>query len=77
MFAPTGPVLLWHVTPLTPMIDHVAVPEGDAPPVAPVKVAVKVNEEPRVAVDADVVTATVGATRVIVNEYAALGPAVV
>ena len=59
------------------MIDQVAVPVGDTPPVGPETVAVKMKLDPSVAVGALVVTVTVGDTFEITIPYGALGPAVV
>ena len=47
--------------PFTPVIDHVPVPVGVAPPVGPATVAVKVKVEPRAAVGLEVATVTIGA----------------
>ena len=59
--------MLAHETPLTPITDHVPVPVGTAPPVAPVTVAVKVKVEPSVALLVEVITATPGVSFVIVT----------
>ena len=63
-----------QVTPETPAIDQVPVPVAEAPPVGPVTVAVKVKLEPRFAVDALVVTTTVGVDFVTTMLKAVLGP---
>jgi len=61
--------------PLTPLILHVPVPVGVAPPLAPETFAVKVKLEPRVEVGVLVVIATVGDTLVITRLKVVLGPA--
>ena len=45
-----GPAVLAQAIPVTPVMDHVPVPVGTAPPVGPVTVAVKVNVEPKATV---------------------------
>ena len=66
-----------QVTPVTPMIDQVSVPDGVGPLAGPATVAVKVKVDPSETLDADVVTVTVGTNFVMVKLAAALGPAVV
>ena len=70
-----GPVVLAQVIPLTPIIDHVPVPVGVAPPVAPATVAVKVKVEPSATVEALVVTLTLGVAWAMTNGKAVEGPA--
>lgn len=74
---PVGPVELAQFTPLTPVIDHVSVPVGVAPPFAPVTVAVKVKLDPKVEVGVLVVTVTVGVILVIAKLKVLEGPAMV
>ena len=64
-----------HDTPLTPVIDQVAVPVGATPPSGPETVAVKTKLEPREAVGTLEVIATVGAIFETTIPYGALGPA--
>ena len=61
--------------PVTPAISQVPVPVARAPPVWPETVAVKVKLSPKFAVDALVVTTTVGVPFATVIGNAALGPA--
>ena len=62
---------------MTPAIDHTPVPVGVTPVVGPETVAVKVNEDPREALAALVVTTTEGIDFVIEILAMVLGPAVV
>lgn len=72
---PVGPVLLLHVIPDTPAIDHVAVPVGVTPAAGPETVALNVNVPPRATVGALVVTTTAGVNFERLRLYAVLGPA--
>jgi hypothetical protein len=74
---PVGPVELAQLTPLTPVIDHVSVPVGVAPPFTPVTVAVKVKFDPNVVVGVLLVTVTVGVILVIAKLKVVEGPAMV
>ena len=64
----TGPLFEAQEMPLTPMIDQLPVPVGVAPPAGPVTVAVKVKEEPKVALALEVATVTIGALCAMTNE---------
>ena len=71
----TGPELLAHVIPVTPVIDQLPVPVGVAPPAAPATAAVKVKLVPSAAVDELVETITVGRALATLMLYGAEGPA--
>jgi len=59
--------------PVTPAMSQVPVPVAGAPPVCPETVAVKVKLSPRLAVEALVVTTTVGVPFATLIGNAALG----
>ena len=71
---PVGPVGVLQVIPVTPAISQVPLPVAGAPPTCPVTVAVKVKESPKFAVEAEVVTTTVGVPLATVIGKAVLGP---
>jgi len=70
-----GPAVLAQAIPVTPVMDHVPVPVGTAPPVGPVTVAVKVNVEPKATVAFEVVTRTVGVALAMLILNGEEGPA--
>ena len=70
-----GPAVLVQVIPVTPVTVHAPVPEGTAPPVGPVTVAVKVNVSPSETLALDVVTRTVGVALAMLMLNGADGPA--